>query len=129
MKQTAVVSFNLYGKGTQCLDDGIPQRGRLPRVTEVLALALYIQELVERKDVANYAEFARSRHVSRERLSQVLKLIWLAPDIQVEILYLPPALPGRQPISELSVRRIAEIMDWNQQREQWKQLKREKRMD
>ena len=129
MKSNAAVSFSLHGMEPRCPDDGIPKRGRLPRVTEVLALAIYIQAAVERREVTDYAEFARSRYVSRERISQVLKLIWLAPDIQVEILYLPPALPGRQPISELSVRRIAEILDWDQQREQWKRLKRDRRVE
>lgn len=102
--------------------------GKLPRVTQVLALAIHIQDQVNRGEVEDFAEYARQRFVSRERISQVMKLVWLAPDIQMEILYLPPTPGGRYPISEQNLRRIGEMLSWEDQRAAWQQLKREKKL-
>ena len=81
--------------------------GRLPRVTRVLALAVWFQERVASGQAKNYAELAARSGVSAQRLSQVMKLLWLAPDIQQEILYLPALPSGRYPVSELALRYIA----------------------
>ncbi len=66
---------------------------------------------------------ARLACVTRERMSQLMKLTWLAPDIMQEILYLPPTPSGRYPISELAVRRVAALLSWNEQRNAWNLLK------
>lgn len=81
---------------------------------------------MEKKD---YADLARLGGVTRERLSQIMKLVWLAPDITQEILYLPPTPGGRYPISELAVRRIANVMSWVEQRTEWGQVKRKLLLD
>ena len=137
MKQNLDVTFNLHlGAHQRCSSMHLPEReeptavarGRLPRITQVLALAIHIQELVRKGEVQDYAEFSRKRQVTRERISQILKLVWLAPDIQTEILYLPPILGGRYPISELSLRPIADLLSWKEQGEAWMKLKRERRL-
>lgn len=92
-------------------------------MTQVLALAHSFQDLVERNAVRDYAELARLHGVTRERLSQVMKLAWLAPDIQQELLYLPPTPGGRYPISELAVREVANRLAWVDQRTEWNRLK------
>jgi hypothetical protein len=66
--------------------------------------------------------------MSELRISQVMRLKYLAPDIQVELLYLPPTPTGRYPISETSMRRIASLLSWVDQREQWERLKVEHRL-
>jgi hypothetical protein len=97
--------------------------GRPPRVSQVLALAIQFQEMVRQGEVRNCAELARFGGLTRERISQIMKLNWLAPDIQIEVLYLQP-IPGRRgPVAETSVRAIAECLSWAEQREQWQQLK------
>jgi hypothetical protein len=100
----------------------MPSRGRLPRLTQVLALAIHFDYLIRRDEANSYAELARLGGVTRERMSQIMKLIWLAPDIQQEILYLPPTPGGRYPLSEFAVRKIANELCWIKQREQWRQL-------
>ena len=45
---------------------------------------------------ASYAELARLGYVSRSRLSQILKLRLLAPDIQERLLFLEPVARGRE---------------------------------
>ena len=100
-----------------------PTSGRLPRVTQILALAIHFQDVLRRGGAKDCSYLARLRGVTRARVSQIMKLIWLAPDIQQEILYLPPTPGGRHPISELSVRGIANCPFWGDQRAEWARLK------
>jgi hypothetical protein len=102
----------------------VASAGRLPRVTQVLALALSFQDMVKRGEAKDYADLARLGGVTRERLSQIMKLAWLAPDIQQEILYLPPTPGGRYPVSELAMRKIGNVLSWAEQRRQWQELKK-----
>jgi hypothetical protein len=69
--------------------------GRLPRVTQVLALAIHFENMIERDEAKDYADLARLGGLCRERVSQIMRLIYLALDIQVELncftcLRLPP---------------------------------------
>ena len=68
--------------------------GRVPRVARLLALALRLEQLVQAGVIANYAELARLGHVSRARVTQILNLRLLAPDLQEAVLFLPPTLRG-----------------------------------
>lgn len=63
--------------------------------------------------------------ITRERMSQIMELIWLAPDIQQEILEFPPNTSGRFPISEVAVRRVAGSLGWAEQRELWRCMKQQ----
>jgi hypothetical protein len=98
--------------------------GYLPRVTQVLALAINFQDLVRRGEARDYADLARLGCVSRERMSQIMEFLWLAPDIQHEILEFPPSGTTRFRISELAVRGIAGALSWDEQRQRWGELKR-----
>ena len=95
------------------------KRGRFPRITQVLALALQFQEMLDRGEIHRYSDLARLGCVSRERISQMMVLIWLAPDIQEAILKLPQVPGGRFPISEGTVRRVARLPFWEDQRAHW----------
>jgi hypothetical protein len=101
----------------------IQNRGRLPRITQVLSLAIEIEDILRRGDAKDYADVARLSGLCRERISQVVRLNSLAPSIQVEVLYLPPAPTVRYPISETALRKIASLLCWNIQREEWARLK------
>jgi hypothetical protein len=57
--------------------------------------------------------------ISRERISQVMVLAWLAPDIQQQVLGLPKTPGGRFPVSETALRTIARIASWAEQRTRW----------
>ena len=98
--------------------------GRLPRVTQVMALAIQFQDMIQRGEARDYADLARLGCLTRERMSQIMELVWLAPDIQQEILELPPTGGTRFPISEVSVRRIASLLSWAEQKHEWSRLKR-----
>ncbi len=103
--------------------------GRLPRVTQVMALAIQLQDLIQRGDARDYADLARLGCLTRERMSQIMELVWLAPDIQQEILEFPPRSATRFPVSELAARRVAACLDWVEQRDLWCKLKQNSHLD
>jgi hypothetical protein len=121
------VRFSLRTKlyRTSPATDWVPSRrvGRLPRITQVLALAIHLEDMIRRGEAKDYADLARLSCLCRERISQIIRLNYLAPDIQVELLYLPPTISGRFPISETALRKIANLLSWVDQRREWKALK------
>lgn len=100
-----------------------PVFSRVPRISRLMALALRFQRLVESGEVRDYAELARLGHVTRARMTQIMNLLNLAPDIQEELLFLPPTDAGRDPIRELHLRPIAAIPDWRKQRALWQHIR------
>ena len=96
--------------------------GRVPRVARLMALALRLEELVRTGQVRNYTELASLGHVTRARISQILNLLHLAPDIQETLLFLPPTLRGRDAIILADLMPIAAAFDWRKQRRLWRQL-------
>jgi len=99
-----------------------PVFGRVPRIARLMALAIRMRSLVDSGAVGDYAELARLGHVTRARVTQIMNLLNLAPDIQEEILFLPPVESGRDPIRELQLRSITLIADWRKQRRMWREL-------
>src|SRR5436190_12755690 len=63
--------------------------GRIPWVSKLMALAIRFDDLVRDGVVTDQAELARLGHVSRARVTQIMNLLHLAPDIQEELLFLP----------------------------------------
>ena len=103
--------------------DPAAKRGRLPRITQVLAMALQFQEMIDRGEIHRHADLARLGCVSRERISQMMVLTWLAPDIQEEILRLPQMPGGRFPVSEGELRKMARMPLWGDQRARWQPMR------
>ena len=97
-------------------------RGRVPRVAKLLALAHRFQGLVQTGLVTDYAELARLGRVSRARISQIMSLLSLAPDLQEQILFLPRTERGRDPIQMRHLLPIAQVPDWKIQRQLWAAL-------
>jgi hypothetical protein len=128
MQNKAVeIQFQLHATGRQPGRTGAPDvpasgNGRLPRVTQVVALAIHFQDMLQRGEARDYADLARLGCLTRERMSQIMELVWLAPDIQQEILEFRPT-GARLPFSEVAVRRIADLLSWNEQRKAWQLLK------
>jgi hypothetical protein len=96
--------------------------GRVPRVSRLMALALRFDALVRSGQIGSYCELAALGHVTRARISQILNLINLAPDLQEALLFLPPTRRGRDPILLADMQPIAAAFDWRKQRRLWRQL-------
>lgn len=101
--------------------DDVPP-GRVPRLSRLLALAITMEQMIRVGEVRDYAELARLAQVSRARISQIMSLNGLAPDIQEAILFLPRTIRGRDPVRERHVRPLAAVLDWREQRRLWEEL-------
>jgi hypothetical protein len=87
-----------------------------------MALAMRLDELIRSGQVTGYAEVARLGHVTRARLSQIMSLLCLAPDLQEEIIFLPRTFKGRDAVQLRHLLPITVIPDWRKQRIRWKSL-------
>ncbi len=96
--------------------------GRTARASRLMALAIHFDELLRGGVVSDYAQLARLGHVSHARISQVMNLLILAPDIQEAILFLPRTVRGRDPIRESHLRPLTAVPDWREQRRMWRAL-------
>ena len=96
--------------------------GVVPRISRLMALAIRFEQLVQDGVVPDYAALARLGHVTRARMTQLMNLLNLAPEIQEGILFLPLVERGRAPITERDLRPIASVPDWRKQRNLWSQV-------
>ncbi|MCB0133769.1 MAG: hypothetical protein KDD75_01500 [Caldilineaceae bacterium] len=96
--------------------------GRIPRVSRLMALAIRFDQLIRDGAVADQADLARLGHVTRARLTQIMNLLSLAPDIQEAILFLPATERGRESITERDLRPIAAITNWSRQYTAWSRI-------
>ena len=96
---------------------GKPPVARVPRVARLMALAIRFDQLIRDGVVADQAELARLGHVTRARVTQIMNLLALAPDIQEALLFLPPVEQGRDRLKLAYFQKVALEVDWGRQRE------------
>lgn len=93
--------------------------GRVPRIARLMALAVRLERLIQNGGVSTQAELAEVGHVTRARVTQIMNLLHLAPDIQEALLDLPRVVGGKDPVTERDLRPIAAEIDWDVQRGMW----------
>lgn len=93
----------------------MPQ-GRIPRISRLMALAIKFDQMIRDGVVADYAELARLGHVTRARMTQIMDLLNLAPDIQERLLFLPDVRHGNDTITERQLRGIVTEAAWRRRR-------------
>lgn len=96
--------------------------GRVPRISRLMALAIHLQKLIDNGAVRDYAEIARITGLTRARVTQIMNLTLLAPEIQEQILFLPRIENGHDPIAERNIRKITCEVTWSKQKMLWKKL-------
>ena len=89
---------------------------RPARVAVILALAHKIQVAIDHGVVRDRADVANRLGLTRARVTQLLDLNLLAPDIQEQILFAESA-DGLEPMSERMVRGAVSVENWAKQRE------------
>ena len=94
----------------------------VPRISKLMALAIRFEELVNTDQVTDYAEIARLGCITSARLTQIMSLRMLAPDIQEQLLNLNSTSTGREPITERNLRPIVGRPDWVEQRQMWQEM-------
>lgn len=99
-----------------------PEPVRRPaRVAVMLALAHKIQDAIDRGGVRDRAEVARRLGLTRARVTQLMDLTLLAPDLQGQLLEVE-SLDGVEPLHERTVRTMLRSPAWGEQREAWPQI-------
>ena len=113
---TLDVEIMIVPKKRRCPRPEAPATLRIPRIARLMALAIKFQDMVDRGEVRDYADLARLGYVTRARVTQIMNLLKLAPDIQNALIHYGDAV---EEIRERQVRSIVAIADWHQQRQHW----------
>ena len=90
----------------------------IPRIARLMALAIRFEQLLRSRTIRDYAELARLGRVTRARMTQIMKLLHLAPDIQEQILFLP-VIKG---LNERNLRPLVAWVDWGEQRRLFQEI-------
>lgn len=91
---------------------------RPARAAVMVALAHKIQAAIDGGVVRDRAEVARRLGFTRARITHILDLTLLAPDLQEQVLEFH-AVDGVEPLSERSLRAVARVASWEEQRQRW----------
>ena len=120
------IHFVRRGKCTKAVSapDAAPKvlPSRVPRVARLMALAIHFDGMLRKGVVADQSELADICNVTQPRMTQIMNLLHLAPDIQEQILFLPPVASGRDAVAERHLRELAAETAWTSQRDKWRRL-------
>jgi len=92
----------------------MPDQPRIPRISRLMALAIKFRDMVDRGEVRDYADLARLGYVTRARLTQIMNLLLLAPDIQENLLLSTAAVEERR------LRIVSKLIEWKEQRKSFR---------
>ena len=87
-----------------------PLPEKVPRVASLLALAHKFQKMLDSGEVESMAELARLGRVSRARITQIMDLMMLAPEIQEAVLV------GDLTVGMRELLTIGRAVEWTVQR-------------
>ena len=91
---------------------------RPSRVARMLAFAHRIEAAITRGEYHDRADASRQLGVTRARLTQLMDLMLLAPDLQERILF-SEAVDGVEPMTERGLRQLVGRGRWAEQRSSW----------
>jgi len=92
------------------------------RIARQLALAHALQRRMEQGEFRDYADMSRALGFTRARITQLMDLLLLAPDIQDQILHIELPAGAPQP-TERALRRVLRTPVWSEQRSYWTSLR------
>jgi hypothetical protein len=105
-----------HGKGFAAAPASPPQPVHRPaRIAVMLALAHKVRDAIASGQARDQADVARRLGFTRARVSHLLDLLLLAPDLQEQVLFLK-AIDGAEPLSERLLRPLARTRSWEEQR-------------
>jgi hypothetical protein len=117
------IDLTRQGRNNVCSLQDDTQAVRVPRLARLMALAIRFDGLLRSGAIIDQAELARLGKVSRARISQILNLLHLAPDIQEQLLFLPPLHQGRERLHLADLQPLCRQWDWSRQRRMWQALR------
>jgi hypothetical protein len=95
---------------------------RTSHISRLMALAIHFQGMLDDGHVSDLATLARWGKVSRARMTQIMNLLYLAPDIQERLLNLPQISKGKDVVSCAQLQKVALEPDWSRQRAMFAEL-------
>ena len=79
------------------------------RLTRMLALAHHVERLIEAGELESYSAVAHALGLTRARLTQVMRLLQLAPEVQEQVLL------GKLDWTERRLRQVVREASWRRQ--------------
>jgi hypothetical protein len=92
---------------------------QFPKIVKLLVLAHQIEQAIDEGRAKDYVDVAHQFAVTRARITQLVNLLLLSPEIQTTILTEPHRV---QHLSERQLRPITEEPNWQKQAEMFKKL-------
>jgi len=99
------------------------QPGSIPRIARLVALAHKFERMLKGGTAASMADLARLGRVTRARMTQIFDVLLLAPQIQEELLFLPPIERGRDAITLRELRYVCQTPVRAEQGARWAEIK------
>jgi hypothetical protein len=99
----------------------VKRRGKVPRVSRLMAIAIQFDRMLRSGEANDVLHLAELHSISQPRVTQIMNLALLAPDIQEAIMNLPREIEGRSRISERGLRPLTAEIDWDVQRKMWRE--------
>lgn len=106
------ITIKTRGRGRKKQEPKVPLPPSIPRVTRLMALAIKFQDMIDRGEVRDFADIARLGYVTRARMTQIMNLLLLAPDLQERLL----SATSETLSKERTLRNVVRIPDWPEQR-------------
>ncbi len=118
--KTVMRTVDFAVKGKRKSDRAVEEpMGRVPRISKLMALAIRYDQMLSDGVVQSQTELAELLHVSQPRMTQIMNLLHLSPEIQEEILMLPGVAKGADVITERDMRLISTSVCWRSQAQVW----------
>jgi hypothetical protein len=100
-----------------------PIAGNIPRISRLVALAHRFAGQLRLGRGGTMADLAAERGITRARMTQIMDLLLLAPDIQEDLLFLARTERGRDPVTLRTMRYVCATLVWAEQRVRWAEVK------
>ncbi len=80
--------------------------------------------MIESGEVESFQQLAEVGSISQTRMTQIMSLLNLAPDIREELLYVPEVIEGKSAIHERLLRPLTKELDWRVQKRLWARIRK-----
>jgi len=104
---------------------GLPKKkeipGKVPTVSRMMALAIFYERLIKNGKIKSVSDIGRLENVSQQRVSQVMRLLYLSPKLQEKILTLPRQYRNTCRIPTEKCIQIAREIDFERQERLFKE--------
>lgn len=97
--------------------------GRVPVISRMMALAHFYDHLLQNRILESVSDIGRLEGVTQQRISQIMSLLLLAPEIQEFLLTLPTQEHGKKSLPTERMIQIAKEMDFEKQMSSFGKMK------